>query len=272
MQQSLFEHINWGVMVLSYIVGHRGDGERLENLLFTIKYISQIDLIDEIIIVEQSNSDSVLSKLNLPQKCKHIFLSHSFNWFYNRSWGFNVGYRHSLGDYLIFSDNDIFMNLEDLTSSLKDCKNYDAVNPYSKIIDTTSSEAKAIIETGIANVTNRSSRGGVNFAGGMCMFSRSAFEQIGGWDERFVGWGGEDEALCHKISKILQKDRYKTLDFTSFHLYHARSHMIKKGHNRSYRKGLLSWYRSASKDMILKSFDINDIGQKEYQKFQFPLS
>lgn len=50
------------------------------------------------------------------------------------------------------------------------------------------------------------------------MFPRKAYELIGGFDERFKGWGGEDVCLLRALDTLFAK--HKTIDADIFHLWH----------------------------------------------------
>jgi len=58
------------------------------------------------------------------------------------------------------------------------------------------------------------------------MFHREAWEIIGGFDERFVGWGGEDVALLRALDTVYAK--HKSTPNQILHLWHPR-------HGQSYR-------------------------------------
>ena len=245
--------------MISYIINHRGrEGYRLENLLFLINYIKDITDI-EIIIVEQDNI-SGLSTFKFPENCKYIFVKN--DGLFNRSWGFNVGYKKSMGKYLIFGDNDVIINKTDLNNIINDIKNYKILNPYSEIIDTTNNEATEIKNSGKLPSIKRKGRSGINFSGGMVIFEREIFEIIGGWDEDFRGWGGEDDALSfHRIPKIVGGDKMKTLNNVAYHLWHERGVNDTKKQEH-YKKNIekLKWYKKSNKEDIIKNINLNDIG------------
>jgi hypothetical protein len=52
------------------------------------------------------------------------------------------------------------------------------------------------------------------------MFHRKALEVIGGFDERFVGWGGEDVALLRALDTLYAK--HKSTPNQILHLWHPR--------------------------------------------------
>jgi len=57
--------------------------------------------------------------------------------------------------------------------------------------------------------------------GGIVMFNRDRFLEMGGYNERFVCWGAEDNELVHRCD-ILKHKKYRVsdLDAVCFHLYH----------------------------------------------------
>jgi predicted glycosyltransferase involved in capsule biosynthesis len=47
------------------------------------------------------------------------------------------------------------------------------------------------------------------------------FDKIGGWDENFIGWGGEDDAIAHKLR--LFNVKMVKMNYIGYHLYHEDS-------------------------------------------------
>lgn len=126
---------------IAYIIGHRNsvDPNRLRNLLLVLKWLEclQTKLLHDkitlkIIIVEQDDTPKL--KINT-EKLTYIFVYNPG--FYNRGWGFNVGFKAIDADYYFFADNDIILNNYDIINVFIKCFKYDAVNPYSKIYDST---------------------------------------------------------------------------------------------------------------------------------------
>ncbi len=81
-----------------------------------------------------------------------------------------------------------------------------AVKPYRRLIDLSAEETQPILAGGFdrippRNETDSPNREGIGerivFAGGSFVIRREAFVALGGWDERFRGWGGEDDALSY---------------------------------------------------------------------------
>lgn len=56
--------------------------------------------------------------------------------------------------------------------------------------------------------------------GGFFAMTRAAYESVGGFDERFVGWGGEDPALQRAVRTLAGPIR--TVPYLLYHLYHPQ--------------------------------------------------
>ena len=59
----------------------------------------------------------------------------------------------------------------------------------------------------------------INICGGLSIFKKEAIDKIGGWNEEFWSWGGEDDYLTMVVKKYLT---YKEMDHRCYHLYHER--------------------------------------------------
>lgn len=58
-----------------------------------------------------------------------------------------------------------------------------------------------------------------HYYGAMSMvFPREAYDAIGGFDERFKGWGGEDVCILRAFDTLFAK--HKTMDASMYHIWH----------------------------------------------------
>ena len=227
----------------SYIIAFRADscsgapsrGQRLENLQAVLKWVSQLG-IDEIIVVEQDRESRLPSGF-LPAGCKSVFAFNEGP--FNKSWGFNIGFKQSSGDVLAFGDADILIDSKNLLESFALCHaDADAVNPYDRLIDLTAEETSAFLQTGNGlaampsrQIVNREPIGEfLCFCGGLFVIRRNVFEVLGGFDERFVGWGGEDDAMSIKLDKLVFNTQ-SVSGQPAYHLFHARHRSRLDGHS-----------------------------------------
>lgn len=62
------------------------------------------------------------------------------------------------------------------------------------------------------------SQAGHWFGAGIQIMPREAFEEVGGWDPRFRGWGGEDHSAMRAMDTLFS--RHKTLPEQFLHVWH----------------------------------------------------
>lgn len=63
-------------------------------------------------------------------------------------------------------------------------------------------------------------------------FSKETYQQVGGFDKEFVGWGAEDDAFVFKIRRVTGKRELRCKGGAVLHLWH------KKVNDRSYLEGV----------------------------------
>jgi hypothetical protein len=176
---------------LSFLIGHRGV-DRLPHLLATLRSIAgQTGVAFECIVVEQSVAPEIERSLPSWVRYLHTPLPRP-DLPYCRAWAFNVAARHAQGDILVMQDNDVL---------IPERYGHEAV---ARIIEGWSFvDLKRFLfyldeETTLRVFADGAPPGGVasivtqNLDGGSIVVRREAYDAIGGFDESFIGWGGED--------------------------------------------------------------------------------
>lgn len=203
-----------------YVINHRnGDVDRTRNLIHTCKYIKSVGF--EVLVIEQ-DSEKRIELLCLELDVKYAFIYNSG--LFNRSWGFNCFRNFITADKVFLADNDIIINKNVLWDTVKTLDYYDVVRPFNGIVlDCDNTETIDFIDNDKQPVfTNNKLRNIFNFSGGVCSFRvESFYDKIGGFDERFEGWGGEDDEM-HKHLSELKLDKY-SFDVFGIHLHHSRN-------------------------------------------------
>lgn len=83
---------------------------------------------------------------------------------------------------------------------------------------------------------------------GLLVMHRKAFEAVGGYDERFIGWGFEDNAFALALDAIVSPHR--RIDASCLHLWHPRDETIDgfQQPNIEHNRTLFGRYQRAAKD------------------------
>lgn len=228
-------------MLFSYIITYRASTEeRINNLKTVLSSLKKINSHFEIILVEQD----CFSKAVFENNIKHIFIKNNFE--FNRSWGFNVGAKNSDTNILVFADSDIMMRSDNFLNAIEHCETYwNAINP----------KGFRVLEQQKNVVSERK----CNFCGGICIIKKDVFFKINGWDEDFEGWGGEDDVMEIKITKML--DKTKTINFDVYHLYH-QSIAAKAELSENYKNNLtiIEKIKDMNKDELFQYYSNKKIG------------
>jgi hypothetical protein len=206
---------------------HAVENHRLKNLLTVLAWLKRFPEL-AVILVEQDRTPT----LNLAEFAPHLqAVNYQFAYnpgAFNKSWGLNVGARCANTDVIGFGDADVICG--DVIASLNACRErVVAVNCHRRLIDL-SPEQSAQVRAGNHDyvpdahdaVGREKQMEHIVFCSGNFFIRRQVLLELGLWDERFLGWGGEDDAMSFK----LQRARASAVEFDSrpaIHLHHERA-------------------------------------------------
>lgn len=204
---------------VSFIIGHRGES-RLPHLLATLASLAgQRNARLECLVVEQ-DAESTL-RAHLPSWVRHVHTPPPQPQMpYCRSWAFNVGAQQARGRILVLHDNDMLAPQDYAACLLSHFeKGVDVANLTRFIfyLDDAQTGALFALRDRVPALTPAVITQNVE-GGGTVAISREAFARIGGMDESFVGWGGEDNEFWER-AQTLRHWSYGYLPMV--HLHHA---------------------------------------------------
>jgi hypothetical protein len=203
---------------LSFIIGHRGTA-RLPHLLATIASLAgQRDADIECIVVEQDQTPLLPGRL--PAWVKHVFTPLPEGGMpYCRSWALNVGAASASGRVLVLHDGDMLLPADYAAEALKQIAAGAQVANIKRFVfymdeaDTSRwfSGRRQLDASAPEAITQNLE------AGGSLVIVRDAFFEIGGMDEEFIGWGGEDNEFWER-AQVLRRWEFGYLPI--WHLWH----------------------------------------------------
>ncbi|MFT7660589.1 MAG: hypothetical protein ACI89S_001705 [Gammaproteobacteria bacterium] len=210
----------------SYLVTYReSDKSRLSNLLYILDQL-RLDSTLEVVLVEQDAAPRLAVKQH--SNLNYVFVENAGQ--FNKSWGLNIAASLASCERLVFADADMLIGAAALDESSKQLDNgVDAVNPYNVLVDLTQQESQRLLaHTGTVKIdrtTEQLNRKPIGqhppFCGGVFVITRSLYDLTGGLDERFEGWGGEDDAMSKRVAFFASKTT--TLNNIGYHLWHEPS-------------------------------------------------
>jgi len=203
---------------VTFVIGHRGL-DRFPLLQMTLRTIAaQSDSSIECIVVEQSGNRDI--ETLLPKWVRYIHTPlPTLNFPYCRAWTLNVGAREARGRLLILHDNDTLVPERyacEMLARLDDGADFLELKRFTFYLD--EEHTRHILERGGLTFDRPPEAVVQNLQGASIGARRDAFFAIGGFDESFVGWGGEDNDFWDR-ARTMRVDEFGYLPLV--HLWHA---------------------------------------------------
>jgi glycosyl transferase family 7 (putative galactosyltransferase) len=184
---------------VTFLVGHRGR-DRLPHLMWTLRSIAgQTGVSLECIVVEQDSEQT--ARDHIPGWVRYVHTPLPYKGMpYCRAWVFNVGARQARSPLLVLHDNDMLVP-ETYAAELvrKHRRGYEITN-LKRLIFYLSGDHTRELLIGDASFASRPPDSIIQNleAGGSIAVDRDAYLTLGGMDEAFVGWGGEDNEFWER--------------------------------------------------------------------------
>lgn len=169
---------------------------------------------------------------------------------YNKAALAHAGAKAASGDILVFTDADVFMDRRGLARAIGAvCSgSFNWATPNNRVCRYTDAESEAVGNGGAAIPSNAPYVG--QYAGGLFIISRKCWDETGGMDTNFKGWGGEDSAYSIILAQRGDGWQPRGIEIL-WHLWHPEQISKKPGEFKSkneannelfrqYRTGALS--------------------------------
>ncbi|WP_373601534.1 galactosyltransferase-related protein [Paraclostridium bifermentans] len=147
---------------------------------------------------------------------------------YSKSEAVNNAFKKATREILVIMDSDILIDIESLNTAISIVDKYKFILPYNKLVRLDEKSTEKILNKELLNIedidisNNSIIKEESRMVGGIYVTTKEVYKNIGGFDERFRGWGGEDDAVLSCVKYIYGK--YHRLDNILYHLYHTRQH------------------------------------------------
>lgn len=184
------------------------NSERERNINFVVSHYKSCLSECEIIVCEQDTNTHI-------DNIDH-HLKFNFNDSFRKGFLFNQGYNISNNKYLFFADADCVVNESVLNKihSYYELLDDHIILPYNgHVCYMDESETQVFLSQKTPACTK--SRWA---SGGVVIISSANFYRVGGFDERFKGWGAEDDAFFNKC--LAYKLNVHRIDHEMVHLNH----------------------------------------------------
>ena len=183
---------------VTFVIGHRGL-DRIPHLSQVLASIAaQAGVAVECVLVEQSAKQEIAGRL--PDWVRYLHTPIPAGMPYSRAWAFNVGARAARGEVLVFHDNDMLVPRGYAAEALAiRGEGFEVMNLKRFVFYLGRRESDRVLAG--APVQGRPERVVQNLeGGGSVAVDRAAFFAVGGFDEAFVGWGGEDNEFWERCA------------------------------------------------------------------------
>lgn len=213
--------------------------DRLSNLLFSIDYYKSIFPNAEMVVVEQDKQPVVNQYLR--PDVRYMFLKNGST--FNKSWAYNCAAKVIDKPYLIFMDSDAILRSETISAALLNIRseNCSVYKPYVKFLDLTPPMTTLFKQdmrfSWRENALGSRCAHNPWFIGGCVICKKKEFFQIGGFNEKFRGWGGEDDEFMGRARSLTHCGRIEGALNNIYHMYHMTTRDASPNHEL-YQKNL----------------------------------
>ena len=192
--------------------------DRFLNFKFVLSRLN-LSTVENINVIEQHSANSnVTDIIKLFGRVNYKRYNLKTNIF-NKSKLLNTFFNSAKCDYVWMLDADVYMDYEYVISNLP--SEFDFVRPFNQILKLNKSNTHYTRNTAKVKIDNENLVVNNYFGKYSYIVERNKFLEVGGYNEKFQGWGFQDLNLFNKINKKDNKIKYTQNN--AFHLYHTKA-------------------------------------------------
>jgi hypothetical protein len=170
-----------------------------------------------------SNLRYVLNRYHTLLPEVEVVLGCDQNELFNKAKAVNRAAQKATGDIYIIADADVFFGTRLIDKIVAIANRYPWIIPFKRCYRLTQFGSREVTKNGKIELPKQLHFVEVqyimnNIGALMNVVSRLAFEKIGGMDERFFGYGEEDESFARALDTLVGK--HYRMPETIFHLWH----------------------------------------------------
>lgn len=173
-----------------------------------------------------------------------ICIGENNDWFFNRSKAINAAAEKATRNIFVLADADVIYDPDLLIESIHSLEKAPWVIPFNRILDLSREKTEETLEMEpfwpllFADGEFNDLKINKLFAGKLNVFTREAFEKAGSYDERFLGWGCEDDAFLLAMNTLC--GQFVSLNRPIYHFWHP---YVGADNNPHYKRNLKRLYR-----------------------------
>jgi len=199
---------------------------RLSNLKFILDEMCS-QHIQNVYVCEQGNNTTDVKQLvdNYGFANHHEIIINTDR--FNKSKLINIAVSKTSSDLIWLLDGDVYLNYKYVQTHTPDY--IDFLRPFDKIVLLGEQETADLKETSRIKLSDRQYDSYQGYGKYSMIVRRSLFDSIGGFDERYEGWGFQDLDFVKKIPASANKGHTDNL---GFHLFHDRQPLSNYSDNK----------------------------------------
>ncbi|GAB5098986.1 glycosyltransferase family 2 protein [Caballeronia sp. LZ001] len=217
---------------LEFVMTYRGSTlERRENLRGILRHLDSTYSDYTVYLIEADATPTFHWSGLGDEKIRHVFVCD--NGPFPKARLCNLGARMCTGDIICFHDADMISNPDYLPLCINAIRHgtaSDALCPFTNVINVTGVYRDAFIASGDYAIlkpfleSDRPEEMEILYAntpGAIVLIKRSDYMRVGGYDPRFIGWGGEDDDLLTRAVRLgVRWHSVPDANASLFHLHH----------------------------------------------------